>query len=221
MTTTMGARALGLLIALALALAPAAAAAAQPGDSYPELELGLLGGGAFPLESEPSLGDVGPMAGANALVRLGQSLALGALFEYVTLSWQAEGGGDVAIPGSAFPDDEATVTHTLIAALVRWYMLGSGAVQPYGQLAIGYGDLVYTPEHPDCGEDDGFTPQLALGLDFSVASWLRAGASMSANPSGWGLGCNDIFYEGKPRDAPYPGLLLGARIGLTSVWDAR
>jgi hypothetical protein len=146
------------------------------------------------------------------------------VFEHVTLGWRAGGGlthDGFAIEGSLFPDDDAEITNTLIAALARWYMLGAGQVQPYGQLALGYGALVYAPEHPDCDHDDGFTPQLALGLDVSLVRWLRAGAALSVHPSAWGLGCNDNAYEGKPASPPYPGLLLGARFAFTSVWDAR
>jgi hypothetical protein len=208
-------------LALVLAVASTTSAAAQRAESYPQLELGMLGGGTFPLDSEERLDDVGPAIGALALVRIGEPLALGIALEHVMLGWDAAGPAGFAFEGSLFPDDDGRVTHTLIVALARWYVLGAGAHQPYAQIGIGSGALTYAPEHPDCSEADGVTPQLAVGLDFSLASWLRAGASMSAHPSAWGLGCDDIGYEGKPPDAPYPGLLLGARVGLTSVWDAR
>jgi hypothetical protein len=114
------------------------------------------------------------------------------------------------------------VTSTLIAALARWYVLGVGFVQPYAQLGIGYGALMYAPDHPDCSEEDDVpVPQLALGLDLSLARWLRGGASLAAHPAAWGVGCNANAYDGKPPGTPFPGFLIGARIALTTVWDAR
>jgi hypothetical protein len=170
--------------------------------------------------SEPQVDDAGLSLGLSAVVRLNDLFGLGLQLEHDEFGWQALGARDAtATPGSAFPDGDGSIAHDLVLLAARLYFLEAGIVDLTAQLGLGYGPLTYTPDHPDCSESDDFAAQLALGAELRLTRSLGVHTSLAAWPFGWGMGCNELSYEGMPPSAPYMHLVVGARVGLTTVWE--
>lgn len=192
---------------------------AESEENLPRLELGLYGGAVTPTRPDDTLSSIGIAAGIAPMVRVSSPFAFGLLVEHYRLSWQAEGPPGFANPLSMFPDDNGSMSSTLIQAAARWYIMDTADLLPYLQLAAGLNLATQTPEHPDCNLEGLFAPQLAAGLDYRLIRSIRMGISLSAHPFAFGQGCNDIAYEGKPPGPPFPGVLISARLGLTTVWN--
>lgn len=204
-------------LAVACALVASAPALAQESD-FPQLDLTLYGGVLMSSVGQPQVDDVGLSLGLSAVVRLSDLLGLGLQIEHDEFGWSALGASDTATPGDAFPNDDGSIAHDLVLLATRLYLVEAGIVDLTAQLGLGYGALTYVPDHPDCSESDGFAAQLALGSELRLARSLGLHMALAAWPFGWGMGCNENAYEGKPPPAPYMKLAVGARIGLTTVW---
>ncbi len=189
-------------------------------NELPRLELGLHGGACIPTDSDSSLSTVGFVAGIAPLVRVSSPFSFGLLIEHSMLGWRAEGAPGSARPLSAFPDDNGSMSSTLVNAVGRWYIIDAKHLLPYLQLAFGFNIAMQAPEHPDCSLETFPLPQLALGLDYRLLPSIRVGASVAGHLFALGQSCNDSYYEGKPPNPPFPGFLIGARLGLTTVWSS-
>jgi hypothetical protein len=205
-----------VLIACALA---ASSAHAQERD-FPQLDLTLYGGALLSSAGDSQVDAVGLSLGLSAFARLNDLFGLGLQIEHDELGWRALGARNgSATPGSAFPNDEGSIAHDLVLLAARLYFLRLGPADLTAQLALGYGAVTYVPDHPDCSISDDFAAQLALGAEWRLTRALGVHTSVAAWPFGWGLGCDELSYEGMPPNAPYLNLALGARVGLTTVWE--
>jgi hypothetical protein len=190
-------------------------AAAEPGA--PALDLTLYGGAVMPSAGGERLDALGPAFGVSGFLRLGSLLGLGLVLEHQQLGWDAKGPADV-VPGSAFPDSDGLISHDLALLAARLYFLKAGPADLFAQLGLGYSDVTYAPEHPDCSVSDDVGAQLGLGAEWRIVHALGLHTSLAMSPFGWGQGCNEIGYEGKPPSPPWPKFGLAARVGLTTVW---
>lgn len=187
------------------------------------LELALHGGPALPSESDDSLGTVAITSGATANVRLGDHIALGLLLQNVYLPWRAQGAPGVATPGSAFPDDDGSLSATLIAPDFRWYIADVAFTEVYVEAAVGYSLYVATPQHPSCAYGLPLGVDLAGGLDASLAPWARLGFSVGAQTMRADRSCTEDSFEdgfaGQPPVPPSPRIALSGQLVFTSVWE--
>lgn len=207
------------VLAFASVVVAASSALAHDAEPGPRLDLTLYGGAIVSSRSDPQVSSVGLSLGLSAFVRLGSLLGLGLVAEHDQFSWDALGPME-SVQGSGFPNDDATITYDMVLLATRLYFAELGPADLFGQLGVGYGGLMYAPQHPDCSAEDGLAVQLALGVEWRLSRLLGLHSSVAAWPFGWGLGCNDIGYEGKPPDAPALNLGLAARIGLTTTWTS-
>jgi hypothetical protein len=163
---------------------------------------------------------VGLSLGLSAIVRLSGLFGLGLQLEHNAFGWEAQGSSTGAVsPLSAFPDDDGSISHQLALLAARLYFIQTSVADVHAQLGLGYGALTYTPDHPDCSEADDFAAQLALATEWRATRALGLHLGIAAWPYGWGMGCNEPFYEGMPPNAPYMNLALGLRAGVTTVWE--
>lgn len=194
-------------------------AAAQKAQDWPRLDLTLLAGATLASADADRVDPIGLSLGATGIVRVDDLLGIGLVLEHHVFGWQAAGASGPAVNGSAFPDDDGSISYDLALLAARLYFLELGPADLLAQLGLGYGALTYAPDHPDCDASDGFAAQLVVGAEWRLSRSLGIHSSVAAWPFGWGLGCNEISYTGKPPPPPWPNLGLGARIGFTSVWD--
>jgi hypothetical protein len=190
-------------------------AAAEPGAL--DLDLSLYGGAVVSSAGGERLDSLGPVLGVSGFVRVGSLLGVGLVLEHQQLGWDAEGPADV-VPGSGFPDDDGLISHDLALLAARLYFLKAGPADLFAQLGLGYSDVTYVPQHPDCSVSDDVGAQLALGAEWRIVRALGLHTSLAMSPFGWGQGCDDIGYEGKAPSPPWPKFGLSARIGLTTAW---
>jgi hypothetical protein len=213
-------RAVIAAVVVASVLVPVRNVAAEPGT--PQLDLTLYGGAVIPSAGNERIDSLGPALGVSGFLRLGSLLGVGLVLEHQQLGWDAEGPAAVepgtVEPGSAFPDSDGSISHDLALLAARLYFLKAGPADLFAQLGVGYSAVTYAPEHPDCSVSDDVGAQLALGAEWRLASALGLHTSLAASPFGWGMGCDDIGYEGKAPDSPWPKLGLSARVGLTTAW---
>ncbi len=186
-----------------------------------DLELTLHGGGFVVAEPDEQLAPVGLVGGVTPLLRLSSHFAVGMKLEYARLGWDALGASQYVEPGMMFPDPDGAYRSTLVAGVGRAVILSAAGFEPYVQLALGHLAFREDPEHPDCHFESPFGVQLAVGLDFALARWARLGAFGTAQPFPWALSCNEIGYESRPPDPPYPGIALAGQAALTTVWSLK
>jgi len=189
-------------------------------DSAGQLDLTLYGGplisSNFDAYPNADVDPVGFAIGASGFIRLGELLGVGLVIEHDQIGWAAEGGPNIAEPGSSFPDVDGSITHQYALLAARLYFLKAGPADLFAQLGAGVGDVSYSP-YQRCSLEDGFAAQLALGAEWRLARTLGLHTSLAAAPFGWGMGCNASGIPGRPPE-PYARFGLMARIGLTSVW---
>lgn len=210
---------LGAAMGLCLLMHESAHAQEPPPD-FPKLDLTLYGGAMISTAPQPHVDDAGLSLGLSAIVRLTGLFGLGLALEHNVFGWDAQGSSDgTYVQGSAFPDEDGSISHQLALLAARLYFVQAEVVDVHAQLGLGYGALTYTPDHPDCSENDDIAAQLALGMEYRATRALGLHLGLAAWPYGLGMGCNDIAYEGMPPSAPYMKLALGLRAGVTTVWD--
>ena len=185
-------------------------------DSAGQLDLTLYGSPLISSNVDDNVDAGGFAIGASGFIRLGELLGVGLVIEHDQIGWAAEGGPNIAEPGSSFPDVDGSITHQYALLAARLYFLKAGPVDLFAQLGAGVGDVSYSP-YQRCSLEEGFAAQLALGAEWRLARTLGLHTSLAAAPFGWGMGCDESGYPGRPPE-PYAHFGLMARIGLTSVW---
>jgi hypothetical protein len=203
-------------------LAGGSARAQEPAPEFPKLDLTLYAGPLISSRRHPAVDDAGFSLGISATVRLGKLFGLGLQLEHNVFGWDAQGGimsnGNIA-PGSAFPDEDGSISHQLALLMARFYIVRTESVDLHTQVGLGYGALTYTPEHPDCDEIDIVAGQLGLGTEYRASRALGLHIGVAAWPFGLGMGCNENGYEGRPSNAPFMDTVIGLRAGVTTVWE--
>jgi hypothetical protein len=184
------------------------------------LELGLHAGVVTPSEGHRSLARFGFNGEIAPSLRLSRSFSVGLLLSTSRLGWSAEGPDtEFAVNGSAFPEDDGWMSTTFLALSGRWYVVDA-RVLPYIDLALGYGEHVQMPDHPDCSAELPVAGRLALGADFAFDDFFRVGASVAVAPVVLSSSCNSIYYTNQPPMPPSPNWGLAFRVGMTTAWDA-
>lgn len=180
----------------ALATAPASAT---------DLEVSAQGGALSRTQENDALSSPGPVLGLSPMLRLGELIAVGLLFEYARLSWS-----EAALRGPG-----ASADRLLVAGALRWYPLGSHAVEPYLQVAGGYVAHSPLPDAGGCTTDMPGAAQLTGGMDGRIASWAKLGGSLSLTRAAvWSSSCVEIA-----RVAVEPGLGISSQLTFTTIWE--
>jgi hypothetical protein len=187
-----------------------------------DLELALRTGAVSPLAPDDGFPGLGIAGGATGLIRLGDHFGIGALIDTAWFRWHAPPPRDgVHVPGYGYPDDEGSIQSTLYAAAFRWVPLEATTLLPYAELSFGWVSVLQDPDDPTCGDGSGPSGQLALGLDWTVASWARLGAMAGGRPYLAARGCDGITIVGGPPEPPSARLLLSGQLAFTTVWGPR
>lgn len=198
------------IAALALLAAPAFA---QDEPTWPKLDLGVYVGAVAPTDGTPEVDNYGVTLGLHAIVRVNDLLGFGFVLEQHRFGWEPMppwGSGIVF-------DGDTGIEHELALLAVRLYFLQLGSADLFAQLALGYGNVTYTPRDRDCSIEDDLGAQLALGAEWRIARMLAIHSSLALTPTGWGIGCDEITTPAVPNP-PYLGFGLGARLGITTTW---
>ncbi len=173
----------------------------------------------YPTDGDETLAAAGLHLALEPMLRLGEYGALGISVQHSRLDWQARGPETGPMPfAEFFPDDDGFVIATTVGLAGRWYLLGDALFTPYLQAAIGVGDYIQLPDHPQCGVEDVLFPSLSGGVDYSLRDTFRVGLSTNAFLFGLGMSCTERGLVGEPPAPPWPGMGVAIRGSVTSVW---